>query len=908
MPINNPGLYDAVLAAIAASNEAMLIDPIPTDYLVPANIAVAVAVEVDAAIPPDVSMSTSKRILLEGITKSVFAGRCPQSTTSSDHLATSAAIAAMYTEFVTKLQDGSGGGGGGINLTRMLYVDQATTTPIASRNGNIESPFSSIAAAIAASTANTMIYVMPYDYSAEGAQAITHTMAIATNVFVEDAELSNLLPHATYSDFTVTGAGTNFQLEGAVVNNLIADPATVVIANQVSCLTILGHGILQLDTVAVDNTGIIQCSTLKTKNCQIPIAVTIFLTALPAAQICQIRQSKLNGTVITFDAAATNAVAQIDNDTLHSIGSGLGNIVNGTIYILDEIVLSDILFVDSGTPTAAASQNGSIGNPFSTITAAIAKSGSTPTVIFVTPGGYNAEGTISVGNAVSVIGYGGQYSVLAFSVVAGFALTAENCSCTNAIVVPATSSFFGTNVSLTGGITGNGNVVLDGGSVPNSVACSGFTATRQGLVENVTISGTQCVIYESGFGPPSTITFSGAAGVVDFDGISYDNFLASGSTIVNGTIRIRNATRRLSNVAYVDSLMTTADQNGSITNPYDTITAASSVLAPLPVPVVIYITPDDYTAEATIVLGALTSQEFVSLRDDTNVLLPAINSTGNVTIKGCTSSSAVAHTIAVAFTAIDSVLHNCTVVNLNAETCTFDGTITITDPTGTVRIHDSNVNTATSAVWLTIDAGVTIVITDTIITPDGGPTAINFTSGVGTIQMDAFTYGQWLNSASTTNGTIRVIDDIPKLNGDLDGNGHAIFNFHNGGSTVNLAVGAGATVAFPADTIGGLGANKIYNVTYGFRCGLVKDADHHVNGEIDFQVGASVATNGASVATVTFATVPVPNVSYLPAGLAGATFTVAASAGGFTVSVTAPGAVACHAWFEFWLQRYRDVT
>lgn len=144
--------------------------------------------------------------------------------------------------------------------------------------------------------------------------------------------------------------------------------------------------------------------------------------------------------------------------------------------------------------------------------------------------------------------------------------------------------------------------------------------------------------------------------------------------------------------------------------------------------------------------------------------------------------------------------------------------------------------------------------------------------------------------------------------GPLDLGGNAITNYANASSAANLALTANTSTPFPAYTLSGLAASSIYQVEFQFEVGLSVDSDHTINGAITWTVQATISTNGSGVATVTFNTTPVPNISYLPTGLAGATATVAASTGGFTISVTRPTGVACHAWYYVYWVRIKNVT
>jgi hypothetical protein len=113
MSINNTPLYDAVIAAIGASNQAWLTDPVPGNYLTQANVAVAVASEVDSLISPiDGGGSISQRLLMESIVKSVMAGRFPTSIDPNQYSDVAHAIAAAFNSYSTKIENDVTGSSG----------------------------------------------------------------------------------------------------------------------------------------------------------------------------------------------------------------------------------------------------------------------------------------------------------------------------------------------------------------------------------------------------------------------------------------------------------------------------------------------------------------------------------------------------------------------------------------------------------------------------------------------------------------------------------------------------------------------------------------------------------------------------------------------------------------------------
>jgi hypothetical protein len=104
MAINNPSLYDAVIAGATAVNSAWLSDPVSADYLAVVTASDKLAQAVDADIPTlTTGPSLSEINLLLGITVNTLTGRDIRTITSFTAIA--AAIAALYVEGNTKLKN-----------------------------------------------------------------------------------------------------------------------------------------------------------------------------------------------------------------------------------------------------------------------------------------------------------------------------------------------------------------------------------------------------------------------------------------------------------------------------------------------------------------------------------------------------------------------------------------------------------------------------------------------------------------------------------------------------------------------------------------------------------------------------------------------------------------------------------
>lgn len=128
------------------------------------------------------------------------------------------------------------------------------------------------------------------------------------------------------------------------------------------------------------------------------------------------------------------------------------------------------------------------------------------------------------------------------------------------------------------------------------------------------------------------------------------------------------------------------------------------------------------------------------------------------------------------------------------------------------------------------------------------------------------------------------------------------------GSGTSVALGSDGTTAVLAQTLTGLGASKKYQATLGVRVGIYTNADHAVGGDFDCKVGVYVVTDGSGVATVTLRTTAVFDSSLVSSGVSTAVALLAATAGGFTISVARPAGVACTAWATWWVAEWKDVT
>ena len=127
-------------------------------------------------------------------------------------------------------------------------------------------------------------------------------------------------------------------------------------------------------------------------------------------------------------------------------------------------------------------------------------------------------------------------------------------------------------------------------------------------------------------------------------------------------------------------------------------------------------------------------------------------------------------------------------------------------------------------------------------------------------------------------------------------------------SSVNVDLTTNNPTAVLAVVLSGLAISSKFMGLLSCRIGMYTAADHAVNGMIDITVSVGVVTDGAGVATCTLQTVPVADVSLVPAAMVGATATVGVTAGGFTVTATRPADTECYAFGEAWVPYWRNVT
>lgn len=187
MTINNPELFDAVIAGIAISSGAWLSDVKSSDYAAEANAAVAIASEVDAGILPIAGgITLSQRSVMEGITRNCMSGRAAISVQPSDYSMISQGIIAVFTQFITRTMSSDSAVGNSI-FNRKIKPNGGTNTDVALSTNNSTSILS-----VLLTTANLAL------------STIYQTTIRSTVVFYEDSSPEITGSVDLTSDMTVT--------------------------------------------------------------------------------------------------------------------------------------------------------------------------------------------------------------------------------------------------------------------------------------------------------------------------------------------------------------------------------------------------------------------------------------------------------------------------------------------------------------------------------------------------------------------------------------------------------------------------------------------------------------------------------------------------------------------------------
>ena len=323
MSFNNTGLYDAVIAGIALSNGAWASETNASDYAPEANAAVAIATEVDAGIPTIAGGATvSQRLVMQTVTKGCMTGRVAVSLQPADYSAVATGIIAVYTEFVTKLQD-TGSEETFVNLSNVVFVDGSTIVPSGSETGNIEAPFGLVSDGITAVPTSGTIYLTPHDYTAQG------TMVIIKSLTAKGLGI------ATFSGITIQAGVTAVTLENINCTGTLTAPdgCTVTLKNTTVGNQIVGNNCV-INANGTSVTGNVSCNVVIADGCSF---VDTFSVSGGISVVTN--TTWLHPHVIFTGSAGT---LSLDGETYNNWLSNSGVIANGSIQLRNSLLSTSV--------------------------------------------------------------------------------------------------------------------------------------------------------------------------------------------------------------------------------------------------------------------------------------------------------------------------------------------------------------------------------------------------------------------------------------------------------------------------------------------------------------------------------------------------------------------------------------
>lgn len=266
----------------------------------------------------------------------------------------------------------------------------------------------------------------------------------------------------------------------------------------------------------------------------------------------------------TYANAAARLAAVSADFTAEDIDKVAKQVDNGSRWTLDAISpavvwspfgggtgtitpLSSVRYADSGT--IATSQDGSIGSPFDTLAAALA-SAPDAGAIYLAPGAYAgvqnltksvvlaAMDTVVEGAAASGDLLSSGTGVDTLNVATGLGLTCFDLNISTISLIDDTCSLQTQRCRVVGAITAGaspGFIIGNSTFYAGAIAAAYLDATNCKFAAAITMKEGDCSFWNCAF-TTITVTYVGLAGTVYMDALSYAAWLASGSTLVNGTI------------------------------------------------------------------------------------------------------------------------------------------------------------------------------------------------------------------------------------------------------------------------------------------------------------------------------------------------------------------------------------
>jgi hypothetical protein len=575
-----------------------------------------------------------------------------------------------------------------IPLSNGRYVDVGTTVPLGSQNGSQGLPFSTLAAALASCPPNGQVFAVAGSYAAEGVLTLSKNVTISA-VCAE--------PPGIIAEGGVLGATPQVILAGLIISpGLIVTCAHVfLVAGGPPHLTLGAGSFTILDSCEVGT--VVGTGSLS--------IVNSFIASPSACGSFRAQNSRL-GNGMTFAAAVTfveyqdctfdgNPVGNIAFITAGGVASLKGSsyvnwlnlgptatVVNGTIITDQCVPLSNVKYVDLGTGTPTAWQDGDQARPYKTLTAALAAV-APDTTLLVAPGNYIPEGLLTLAKNVQIASLcpqgpagGPTFDLLvdSISISAGVQAMLQQVilsgAGTLAIAATAVCSMYSGFVSTN--VTGDGVLELrNGTAVSGNINASTIVASESFINGGIVVlTGTRCTFDECP-NLPASVTFFGAPGTLNLLGESYAQWLAVGSVLNNGIIFTDQLGEiPLSNVRYVDknTIVPLTSQNGSEGAPFSTLVAG---IAATPAGGTCRVIGADYTAEGAIAVAANLTIEPAG--DDVPIQMLSLTIGAGLTFNGRQITIPGASFIAVPGTST-AVLERCTTNDI-----TGDGALTLRD-------------------------------------------------------------------------------------------------------------------------------------------------------------------------------------------------------------------------------------
>lgn len=234
---------------------------------------------------------------------------------------------------------GAGGGIGGYPLSAIRFVDKTTTTPSDSRNGQIGSPFSTIAAAVADCPEGGLVRVMPGNYSSEGALSISKDIAIATMIPIPRgiAGLGSFFTgNVTVGALTVASGKTLYVHGVNSASAALPDNTTGIVLCESSYINEITGGLSTDGTVNLYDSMIdtAVCSALYADNAQILGSNTAITCS---GTIVDMRQSAFIGDPVTLLFSDSAGTFRVDAYTNYWWKETTETLTNGSKVIIGSL-------------------------------------------------------------------------------------------------------------------------------------------------------------------------------------------------------------------------------------------------------------------------------------------------------------------------------------------------------------------------------------------------------------------------------------------------------------------------------------------------------------------------------------------------------------------------------------------